>query len=200
MADQTQAVQVGGWWVRNAQGIKVLFRVLFGGLWLAAGILKFLPGFADGFYGMIQDAASSAPAWLQGWYSFWLDAASTNGTLIVYTVGTLEVLLGLALILGLGRKIAYFGGIALSLLIWTVPEAFGGPYSTGAGATDLGTGITYAVMFVGLIALNAAFGPSKWSIDYAIEQQYPGWARVAELNYTKASAKGSPPKPGAITA
>ncbi|PSN88978.1 hypothetical protein B9Q00_03185 [Candidatus Marsarchaeota G1 archaeon OSP_C] len=60
-----------------------------------------------------------------------------NPTFFVYLVGTLKVVLAISLILGLARKLAYIGGMAFSLLIWSVPEGFGGPY--GPSSTDIGT-------------------------------------------------------------
>jgi uncharacterized membrane protein YphA (DoxX/SURF4 family) len=101
--------------------------------------------------------------------------------LIVYTVGILEIVLGLALLFGFMRKIAYSGGVILALLIWAVPEGFGGPYQSGAGGTDIGTGVIYAIAFLGLILINATYGPSRASLDYYIEKRFPKWARIAEF-------------------
>ncbi|MCI4354165.1 MAG: hypothetical protein L3K06_02225 [Thermoplasmata archaeon] len=91
----------------------------------------------------------------------------------------LELAVGLALVFGLLRKIAYIGGAILSLFIWAVPEGFGGPY--GAGSTDPGGGIVYAMVFLMLIVINAAYGPSKWSLDFLIERRWPFWAKLAEF-------------------
>ena len=101
--------------------------------------------------------------------------------MIVYTVGTLEVLLGLALVFGFIRKIAYLGGVVLSLLIWAVPEGFGGPYTAGSGTTDVGTGVIYAIAFFGLILINATYGSSRYSLDYYIERRFPAWAKLSEF-------------------
>lgn len=133
------------------------------------------------FLASVQASQANAPSWLSGWFNFWASQASSNSTLIVYTVGTLEVALGVALILGFMRKVAYLGGVVLGLLIWAVPEGFGGPYQSGAGGTVIGTGIIYAIAFLGLIVINAMYGPSRFSLDYYIERRFPGWARVAEF-------------------
>ncbi len=179
------------WWAEHAGGLKTVFRLLLGVVWLVDGVLKFTSGFVDGFPGAVQLAQSNAPSWLSGWFSFWSTQASANPSLIVYTVGTLELLLGIALILGLMRKVAYAGGVVLSLLIWAVPEGFGGPYQTGAGGTDVGTGIIYAIAFLGLIVINATYGTSRWSLDGLIEKRFPGWARVAEFSGGGPGASGS---------
>ena len=170
------------WWAKHAAGLKTLFRVLLGVVWLVDGVLKFTSGFVDGFPDAVQSAQADAPGWLSGWFSFWATQAASNAPLIVYTVGTLELALGIALILGLMRKIAYAGGVVLSLLIWAVPEGFGGPYQTGAGGTDVGTGVIYAIAFLGLIVINATYGTSRWSLDGLIEKRIPGWARIAEFS------------------
>lgn len=169
------------WWLRNVSGLKSGLRVILGVIWLIDGLFKFTSGYVGDFLGDVQNSQANAPSWLSGWYSFWAGQAAGHGTLIVYSVGTLEMLLGLALIFGFVRKLAYIGGIALSLLIWAVPEGFGGPYGAGTGATDVGTGIIYAIAILGLVIINAISGPSRWSLDAMIERRFPGWARLAEF-------------------
>ena len=172
---------IPNWWVRHTPSLKTVFRLVLGAVWLIDGIMKFTSGFVANFASNVQTAANNAPSWLSGWYAFWLNQANTNSALIVYTVGVLEVLLGVALIAGFLRKLAYLGGVGLSLLIWAVPEGFGGPYNAGAGGTDVGAGIVYAIALLGLIVINATYGPSRWSIDSVIERRFPSWARIAEF-------------------
>jgi nitrite reductase (NO-forming) len=171
------------WWVRNAGALKSSFRIVLGVVWLIDGVLKFTSGFNQNFNSAVVSAGGNAPSWLSGWFSFWASYTSNqaNANLIVYSVGVLELLLGLALILGLMRKTAYLGGVVLSLLIWAIPEGFGGPYQTNTGGTDVGTGVIYAIAFLGLIVINATYGPSRFSLDHLIERRFPGWARVAEF-------------------
>ncbi|MCI4332230.1 MAG: DoxX family membrane protein [Thermoplasmata archaeon] len=178
------------WWVQHAQSLKTVFRLLLGIAWLTAGVLKFTSGFVDNFVNSVQASQSNAPGWLSGWFNFWAAQATANPTLIVYTVGALEVALGLALLLGLMRKVAYLGGVVLALLIWAVPEGFGGPYQSGAGGTDIGTGVIYAIAFLGLIVINATYGPSRFSLDAVIERRFPAWARIAEFGPFAAKAPG----------
>jgi nitrite reductase (NO-forming) len=78
------------------------------------------------------------------------------------------------------RKIAYLGGMVLSLLIWAIPEGFGGPY--GPGSTDIGTGIIYSFVFLSLIIINTLSGPSEYSLDYLMERKYRSWKGVAEFS------------------
>ena len=165
------------WWGRNASGLKTTFRILFGVIWLIDGAFKFAPGLVDDFPSMIS--GDGQPSWLQGWFSFWASQASANAAFWVYTTGVLELAVGLGLVFGLMRKVAYIGGAILSLFIWAVPEGFGGPY--GTGSTDPGGGIVYAMVFLMLIVINSAYGPSRWSLDYAIERRWPAWAYLAEF-------------------
>ncbi len=167
------------WFVRHVAALKTAMRIVFGIVWLIDGLLKFQPGVSDSLAGMISDAGLGQPAWLQPWFSFWSQTVSANPAFFTASIGLLEVLLALALILGFLRKIAYTGGFFLSLIIWSVPEGFGGPY--GPGSTDIGTGIIYAFVFLFLMILNATYGPSLWSLDAAIERRWPSWRRIAEF-------------------
>jgi nitrite reductase (NO-forming) len=167
----------GNWFVRNVYWLKSLIRIVFGVVWLIDGYLKFQPGFVDSFPDLIK--SSGQPSWLQPWFNFWYNITVGNAAPFVYGIGILEVSLGVALILGILRKLVYIAGLLLSLLIWAVPEGFGGPY--GPGSTDIGTGIAYSFVFLSLIIINAMSGTSKYSLDYLIERRMPSWKRVAEF-------------------
>jgi nitrite reductase (NO-forming) len=176
-ATGAQGAATEGWIARNASQLKVIFRVVFGAIWLIDGAFKFVPGLVDQFPGMIT--TDGQPAWLQGWFNFWAAQASANAAFWVYTTGVLEVAVGLGLIFGFMRKVAYVGGAILSLFIWAVPESFGGPY--GSGSTDIGGGIVYSMVFLMLIVINATYGSSRWSLDYFIERRFPRWSVLAEF-------------------
>jgi uncharacterized membrane protein YphA (DoxX/SURF4 family) len=165
------------WWGRNAAILKTVFRIVFGGLWLVDGAFKFAPGLVEQFPSMIS--GDGQPAWLQGWFTFWQNQAAANPAFWVYTTGVLELAVGLGLVLGFMRKVTYIGGAILSLFIWAVPEGFGGPY--GPGSTDPGGGIVYAMVFLMLIVINSAYGPSRWSLDFLLERRWRFWARLAEF-------------------
>ena len=172
-------VRLDSWIHRNREVLKSFLRIAFGVIWGVDGSLKFAPGLVSAFPGMVQQAGSGQPAWLQGWFSFWAAQTSQNPALWVYLTGTLELALAFALILGFTRKLAYGAGIVLSLFIWAVPEGLGGPY--GPGSTDISTGIIYAFVFLLLMILNATYGPSHYLLDRLLERRWPGWSRVAEI-------------------
>jgi uncharacterized membrane protein YphA (DoxX/SURF4 family) len=165
------------WVVRNVGWLKSFMRIILGIVWLIDGSLKFSSGFVDSFPALIK--SQGQPSWLQPWFNFWSSVTSANAAPFVYGIGTMEVALGVVLILGLMRKIAYLGGMVLSLLIWAIPEGFGGPY--GPGSTDIGTGVIYSFLFLSLIIINTISGPSKYSLDYLLERKIPFWKRVAEF-------------------
>ncbi len=167
------------WFVRHVGGLKTAMRIVFGIVWGIDGLLKFQPGVAEALPGMISDAGQGQPAWLQPWFSYWSQTVSANPSFFTISIGLLELALAFALVFGLLRKIAYTGGFFLSLVMWSVPEGFGGPY--GPSSTDIGTGIIYAFAFVFLIILNATYGPSRLSVDALIERRWPGWRRIAEF-------------------
>jgi nitrite reductase (NO-forming) len=98
---------------------------------------------------------------------------------VVYCTGGLELAIGFCLIVGLLRKLAFTAAFFLSLIIWSVPEGFGGPY--GPGSTDIGTGIVYALASILFLVAMAAFGPSSLSLDSAIERKWPSWKILAEI-------------------
>ena len=165
------------WVVRNVSWLKSFIRIILGIVWLIDGYLKFSPGLVDSFPALIK--SEGQPSWLQPWFNFWSSVTSANAAPFVYSIGALEVILGAALVFGLMRKIAYLGGMVLSLLIWAIPEGFGGPY--GPGSTDIGTGVIYSFLFLSLIIINTISGPSKYSLDFLIERKIPFWKRVAEF-------------------
>jgi len=167
------------WVLRHVNSLKSFIRIFLGIVWLIDGYLKFSPGLVDSFPDLVRSAGDGQPTWLQPWFNFWSSVTTGNAALFVYTTGMLEVALGVALVLGFMRKIAYLGGIIFSLFIWAIPEGFGGPY--GPGSTDIGTGIIYSFVFLSLVIINTISGPSKYSLDFLLERKYPFWKRLAEF-------------------
>src|SRR5712664_4942123 len=167
------------WVVGNVSWLKSFMRICLGIVWLIDGYLKFSPGLVDSFPDLVRRAGDGQPTWLQPWFNFWSSVTTGNAALFVYSTGVLEVALGIALVLGFARKIAYLGGIIFSLFIWAIPEGFGGPY--GQSSTDIGTGIIYSFAFLSLIIINTISGPSKYSLDFLVERKYRFWKRLAEF-------------------
>ena len=123
-------------------------RAAFGLVWAFDAFLKWQPAFADHYVGYLRNAAIGQPDWLQPWFAFWLEIVAPNVTLFVWATRIIETAIAVALVLGLARRWTYIVGIIYSLLIWSTAEGFGGPYTTGA--TNIGPGIVYVLVFVAL--------------------------------------------------
>ncbi len=153
--------------------------VIFGILWGIDGYFKFQNSLYTQIPDIVQQAGVGQPAWLGGWFSFWHGIVSYSPMLVTYGTGILELSIAIALIAGFARKIAYIGGIILGLFIWSVPEGFGGPY--GPGSVTVGGGNIYAIGLLFMIVLSATYGRDRYTIDFMIEERFPGWRRVAEV-------------------
>ncbi len=167
------------WLYKNINWMKPGIRITFGFVWLADAVLKLQPSFPQIFSNMLSSAADGQPAWLTGWFHFWVVTTRVNPTLFAYLMVVLELALAISLVLGFMRKFSYTGGFLLSLTIWSVPEAFGGPY--GPGSTDIGTGIIYAMVFLTLVIINMYGGASEYSLDILIEKKVKWWRKLSEF-------------------
>ena len=156
-----------------------LIRVIFGLIWAGDAWLKWQPDFIPGFKDVIAEGASHQPAFLKPWFDVWIQLASLNPPILAYLAVLTETLIAISLLLGLARRPMYVVGLVFSLLIWATAEGFGGPYT--AGSTDLGTAITYAVVFALLFLVDDLAGRSPFAIDSWIERRAPWWGRVARL-------------------
>jgi len=124
-------------------------RVAFGMIWLVSAALTFSPDFANHYVGYLHNAATGQPAWSAWWFNLWIALVTPNVTFFVWATRIAEVLLALALIFGIARKFTYIVGLLFSLLIWSTAEGFGGPYSVGA--SNIGAGLSYVLIFAALI-------------------------------------------------
>lgn len=154
-----------------------ILRIIFGLIWAIDAAFKWQPAFKSGFLDQIKSAADGQPQWLHGWFNFWIHLLSHNPHLFAVSVTVAETLIALALIFGVARRSTYLAAAVFSLLIWSVAEGFGGPYS--ATSTDIGTGIIYAVVFFSLYGLDRLSGRSSWSFDNYIIKRLPWWAILA---------------------
>jgi uncharacterized membrane protein YphA (DoxX/SURF4 family) len=156
---------------------KYALRITFGIIWLIDAVLKWLPGFRSGYMASIKGAGMGQPGWLQWWFHLWTNVQHPAPTFWAVVVAILETLVALAVILGFARKVSYIA----SAVIWGVAEGFGGPY--GSGASDIGTAIIYALVFVCLLTLAAYTGTDRYSVDYYLEQKISWWHKIAEVGH-----------------
>lgn len=158
---------------------KDAFRISFGAIWLIDAGFKWQSGFVHDFGGMVNAAGQGQPSWLHWFFTLTHNVFTPDPSLWAYAIASLETLIGIALIVGFARKVTYILTVLTSLGIWAVAEGFGGPYSSGS--TDIGAAVMYAVVALGLLALNYEAGPSRFSVDYLLEQRIGWWHRVAEV-------------------
>lgn len=158
---------------------KDAFRIGFGVIWLIDAGFKWQSGFAHGFRDMVNAAGQAQPSWLHWFYTLTHNVFTPHPYVWAYAIALLETLIGLALVLGFARKATYLLTFVTGLGIWAVAEGFGGPYNSGS--TDIGAAVMYAVVALGLLALNYEAGVSRFSVDYLLEQRIGWWHRVAEV-------------------
>jgi thiosulfate dehydrogenase [quinone] large subunit len=166
---------VAGGLVRRVE----LLRLSFGVVWAIDAYLKWKPAFISGYASSVADGAKGQPGWLRPWFRFWRHIVDVDPHLYAYLTAAVETVIAVGLILGLGRRVVYLGGIVWSIAIWTIPEGFGGSFLSGA--TDIGTAIMYALVFAVLYALEGL--PTLtgvWSLDHRIERRLPAWRLLAE--------------------
>ena len=174
------------WVVRNTPLLSRLAEITFGFLWFINGMLALNPAFISSACTLVAAGGAHQPAFLQGWFSFWTSIAYANPVLFGYAVASMEILLGIFLILGLLRKIVYGIGTVYGLLIWSIPEGFGNVYgliSAGFVPISIGTGIAYAFVFFFLAMLSATYGRNMYTIDAVIEQELGWWETLAEIKH-----------------
>jgi nitrite reductase (NO-forming) len=153
-------------------------RVTFGLVWAVDAVLKWLPGFRNGFGAMIEQAAQAQPGWLRPMFDLWTDLPRWGVTAMAYASAATESFLAFALISGFARKSVYLLGGVYSLLIWAAGEGFGAPYRSGS--TDVGAAIIYTFVFAALFLVDRS-GPNANSLDANIERRVDWWHRVAEI-------------------
>jgi nitrite reductase (NO-forming) len=154
-----------------------ILRIIFGLIWGVDAFFKWQPAFATTFLEQFKGAAEGQPSWLQPWFDFWTSIISQNPQGFVLMTAIIETLVAFALIFGVARKFTYIAAAIFSLLIWAIPEGFGGPYDSSSD--NVGAGIVYAIVFFSLFGLERLAGRSTWSLDNYIIKRIPWWVIIA---------------------
>jgi nitrite reductase (NO-forming) len=153
-------------------------RAAFGLAWGLDTYFKWQPDFYNNYQTYISSIIPGQPSWLMPWFNFWNNLIALNPSVFSWATRIIEAIIALGLLLGFGRKWIYMLGGFFALLIWAIPEGFGGPYTPGA--TDVGAGLIYAFLFLALILLDYVLGRSPYSLDFYIERAWPAWKSFAE--------------------
>ncbi len=164
-----------GLWTYTLSGA---IRAAFGLVWAIDAYFKWQPDFFNNYSSYITGIVSGQPAWLLPWFNFWSNLILLNPGVFAWLTRIIETAIAVGLLLGLARKWVYLLGGIFALLIWAIPEGFGGPYTPGA--TDVGAGLIYVFVFIALILINYVNGRAPYSVDFYIEKKFPAWRHVAE--------------------
>ncbi|HET8764905.1 MAG TPA: multicopper oxidase domain-containing protein [Rhodanobacter sp.] len=159
---------------------RTALRVAFGLIWVVNAALTWTNEFAVHYVGYLHNAAQGQSAWSGWWFSLWIAVVTPHAMLFVWATRIIETALALALVFGFARKTTYIAGALFSLLVWSTAEGFGGPYAVGA--TNMGAGIVYVLVFIALLVINSRSGPSPYSLDFYIEKRCSGWRKFSELS------------------
>lgn len=135
----------------NRNFLLALARIVFGLLWTYDAILKFEPAFLSHFLDYLTGAQKDAPGWMAAYDQFWIALTTLVGPLLMaIAVGVAEVAIAIGLLSGRGLRVLGPIGLALSFVIWSAPESWGGPYSHGITTMSMrliGTAVIYMLAF-----------------------------------------------------
>ena len=191
----TQLTKSGTLPLWRLKGLGIL-RIVFGLVWAIDAWFKWQPDFIHNFTSYLSGSVEGQPQAVQGWINFWINVVDVNPHFFAYAVAVGETAVALALIFGLFSNLANFGGILLSVVIWSTAEGLGGPYE--AGSVDIGSAIIYALVFAGLFLANAGlyYGLDRW-----LTPQLKGWGWLASgpLNAYRTQAAQTPQAQNAPT-
>lgn len=125
-----------------------LLRIAFGFIWLIDASFKWNPAFINNLTDYLAQGAQGEPALVQAWIHLWIVTVSIDPHFFAILVALAETSIALGLITGFLTRIALLGGMAMTLVIWSTAEGFGGPYAPGS--TDIGAAIIYFLLLVAL--------------------------------------------------
>jgi nitrite reductase (NO-forming) len=162
-------------WSDTAAGA---IRTAFGLIWAMDAYLKWRPVFFDNYLSYITSIAKGQPQLLLPWFNFWISLIKPDPNLFAWLTRLAETAIAVGLLFGVARKWTYVLGGVFALFVWSIPEGFGGPYVPGA--TDVGAGLVYVLVFITLIVIDHTLGRSPYSMDYYLERLIPAWRHVAE--------------------
>ena len=144
-----------------------ILRIIFGLVWALDAYFKWDPAFINNLTTYLTDGAQGQPVLVQAWINLWVKGVSVDPHFFAIVVALAETAIAAGLIFGLFSKLTFSAGIAMSLVIWSTAEGFGGPYAPGS--TDIGAAIIYAIVF---IALWLGKSWRSFSIDKVLKETY----------------------------
>ena len=162
-------------WADTATGA---IRTAFGLVWAIDAYLKWRPVFFENYLSYVTSISSGQPQWLLPWFNLWISLIKLDPNLFAWLTRFVETGIAVGLLLGVARKWTYVLGGLFALFVWSIPEGFGGPYVPGA--TDVGAGVVYILVFASLFVMDHILGRSPYSLDFYLERIFPAWRHLAE--------------------
>ena len=126
-----------------------ILRIAFGLIWAVDAYFKWQPAFFANFVSYLTGNLDGQSEIVKQWIGIWVHLVGVNPGFFALVVALGETAIAIGLIFGLFTRIALWGGIAMSIVIWATAEGFGGPYMSGS--TDIGAAIIYALLCVALL-------------------------------------------------
>ena len=145
-----------------------VLRIVFGIVWAIDASFKWSPAFIDNLTSYLAQGAQGQPALVQWWVNLWIQSVSIDPHLFAVFVALAESAIAIGLIFGFMTRVAIAGGIAMSFVIWSTAEGFGGPYAPGS--TDIGAAVIYIIVFVALWLGHSA---RHYSLDTRLARRLP---------------------------
>jgi hypothetical protein len=93
---------------------------------------------------------------------------------------------------------SYAVGAVYALLVWAVGEGFDGPYQSGA--TDIGTGIVYTMLFLTLLVFSPPARRERRSLDeWPVTRRSGGRLRHRDRGWTRRLVVSNPGSPDLLS-
>lgn len=122
-------------------------RLLFGAIWAVNAVLQANAAYVRGFVHSIVVRIPGQPYLVQSYLRGAVAVVrGIGGTHVAMLAVGLDAMIAAALLTGIWVRPAAWLGMIYSLLLWSTVGGFGGPFTTGA--TDPGTAIVYALVFL----------------------------------------------------
>ncbi|MDA8360395.1 MAG: hypothetical protein M0Z44_00110 [Gammaproteobacteria bacterium] len=139
-------------YTKNQELAFALLRLLFGAICLINTVLEANGPYVTGFLDSILKRAKGQPAVLHQYIHAMGAVVSTLGPdNVAVAMVVINGLLALSLLTGVALRPLARLGILYNLILWSTVGGFGGPYT--AGATDPGTAIVYALVFLTILSV-----------------------------------------------